>query len=75
MGGLKQALTLAPDTIVQQVLESGLRGRGGAAFPAGIKWRTVAQTAARQKYVVCNADGAIRAPSPTACCSKAIPTC
>jgi formate dehydrogenase iron-sulfur subunit len=54
--GLKQALTLAPDTIVQQVLDSGLRGRGGAAFPAGIKWRTVAQTASQQKYVVCNAD-------------------
>lgn len=54
--GLKQALALAPETIVQQVLDSGLRGRGGAAFPAGIKWRTVAQTASKQKYVVCNAD-------------------
>jgi formate dehydrogenase iron-sulfur subunit len=54
--GLKQALTLNPETIVQQVLDSGLRGRGGAAFPAGIKWRTVAQTASKQKYVVCNAD-------------------
>lgn len=54
--GLKQALTLAPEAIVQQVLDSGLRGRGGAAFPAGIKWRTVAQTASQQKYVVCNAD-------------------
>jgi formate dehydrogenase iron-sulfur subunit len=41
---------------VQEVLDSGLRGRGGAAFPAGIKWRTVRGTTAAQKYVVCNAD-------------------
>jgi formate dehydrogenase iron-sulfur subunit len=39
-----------------ELLESGLRGRGGAAFPAGIKWRTVLQAPAQQKYVVCNAD-------------------
>ena len=54
--GLKNALAAKPEDIVQQVLDSGLRGRGGAAFPAGIKWRTVAQTASKQKYVVCNAD-------------------
>ncbi|MED5619363.1 formate dehydrogenase beta subunit [Ideonella sp. BN130291] len=54
--GLARARSLAPPQIVQQVLDSGLRGRGGAAFPAGIKWRTVAQAAAAQKYVVCNAD-------------------
>jgi formate dehydrogenase iron-sulfur subunit len=54
--GLKTALEIPPEAIVQEVLESGLRGRGGAAFPAGIKWRTVAQTASAQKYVVCNAD-------------------
>lgn len=54
--GLKRALELSGDAIVQQVLDSGLRGRGGAAFPAGIKWRTVAQTPSPQKYVVCNAD-------------------
>jgi formate dehydrogenase iron-sulfur subunit len=54
--GLKKALEHKPEDIVQQVLDSGLRGRGGAAFPAGIKWRTVAQTPAAQKYVVCNAD-------------------
>jgi formate dehydrogenase iron-sulfur subunit len=47
---------MAPALIVQQVLDSGLRGRGGAAFPAGIKWRTVAQACADRKYVVCNAD-------------------
>lgn len=54
--GLCTAIGLAPDAIWQQVLDSGLRGRGGAAFPAGIKWRTVAQATAEQKYVVCNAD-------------------
>lgn len=54
--GLKQTLTMEPSQVVQQVLDSGLRGRGGAAFPAGIKWRTVAQATSAQKYVVCNAD-------------------
>ena len=54
--GLKQALGMEPLHIVQHVLDSGLRGRGGAAFPAGIKWRTVAQAEATQKYIVCNAD-------------------
>ncbi|RQO61301.1 formate dehydrogenase [Paucibacter sp. KBW04] len=54
--GLRRALALSPDAIVQEVLDSGLRGRGGAAFPAGIKWRTVAQASAAQKYIVCNAD-------------------
>lgn len=54
--GLRKALEHKPEDIVQQVLDSGLRGRGGAAFPAGIKWRTVAQTPSAQKYVVCNAD-------------------
>ena len=54
--GLRRALELAPAQVVQQVLDSGLRGRGGAAFPAGIKWKTVAGTDAPQKYVVCNAD-------------------
>ncbi|MFT3664078.1 formate dehydrogenase beta subunit [Piscinibacter sp.] len=54
--GLRRALALAPAAIVQEVLDSGLRGRGGAAFPAGIKWKTVAGAQAAQKYVVCNAD-------------------
>jgi formate dehydrogenase iron-sulfur subunit len=54
--GLKAALALAPADIVETVLQSGLRGRGGAAFPAGIKWKTVLNTEAKQKYVVCNAD-------------------
>jgi formate dehydrogenase iron-sulfur subunit len=54
--GLRRALTLTPAAVVQEVLDSGLRGRGGAAFPAGIKWQTVARATAAQKYIVCNAD-------------------
>lgn len=54
--GLRRALTLQPEQVVQQVLDSGLRGRGGAAFPAGIKWETVLAAQAPQKYIVCNAD-------------------
>ncbi len=54
--GLRKALTLQPAAIVQQVTESGLRGRGGAAFPTGIKWNTVLNAAGSQKYIVCNAD-------------------
>ncbi len=54
--GLTRALQLDSAAIVQQVQDSGLRGRGGAAFPAGIKWRTVLQADAAQKFVVCNAD-------------------
>ena len=54
--------------IVQQVLDSGLRGRGGAAFPAGIKWRTVAQTPARRRSTSsAMPTKATPAPSPTAC--------
>ena len=47
---------MASEAIVHEVTHSGLRGRGGAAFPAGVKWKTVAGAAAAQKYVVCNAD-------------------
>jgi formate dehydrogenase iron-sulfur subunit len=54
--GLRAAIALRPPQIVEAVLASGLRGRGGAAFPTGIKWKTVLDTAADQKYVVCNAD-------------------
>jgi formate dehydrogenase iron-sulfur subunit len=54
--GLKRALTMDCAGIVQEVTDSGLRGRGGAAFPAGIKWRTVLNAAGPQKYIVCNAD-------------------
>jgi formate dehydrogenase iron-sulfur subunit len=54
--GLKKALTMAQPAVVQEVTESGLRGRGGAGFPAGIKWKTVLEAPADQKYVACNAD-------------------
>jgi formate dehydrogenase iron-sulfur subunit len=54
--GLRKAVAMQPADIVQQVTDSGLRGRGGAGFPAGIKWKTVLDTPADQKYIVCNAD-------------------
>ena len=54
--GLEKALQLTPQGIVTEVTDSGLRGRGGAAFPAGIKWQTVLDTPVGQKYIVCNAD-------------------
>ena len=67
LAGLRAALGQDPEQVVETVIESGLRGRGGAGFPAGIKWRTVAQTAARphkgdpsyapaHKYICINAD-------------------
>lgn len=54
--GLKKAITMEPAAIVQEVTDSGLRGRGGAAFPTGIKWKTVLGAQAEQKYIACNAD-------------------
>src|SRR5699024_873673 len=54
--GLRNALKLSPEDVVDQLIRSGLRGRGGAAFPTGIKWQTVANTRAPQKYIICNAD-------------------
>jgi formate dehydrogenase iron-sulfur subunit len=54
--GLERALQLSGAEIVQAVTASGLRGRGGAAFPTGIKWKTVLEQSAAQKYVTCNAD-------------------
>src|SRR5690606_29681527 len=54
--GLRRALAMDPAAIVREVAESGLRGRGGAGFPTGIKWRTVLETESTQKYIVCNAD-------------------
>ncbi|AUX78043.1 MULTISPECIES: formate dehydrogenase beta subunit [Sinorhizobium] len=54
--GLQKSVSLAPAAIVAEVTESGLRGRGGAGFPTGIKWKTVLETAGPQKYIVCNAD-------------------
>jgi formate dehydrogenase iron-sulfur subunit len=54
--GLQRALTMSGAQVVQEVTDSGLRGRGGAAFPTGIKWKTVLDQQVEQKYVVCNAD-------------------
>lgn len=56
MAGLERARALSTDNVIQEIVTSGLRGRGGAGFPTGIKWRTVRQTDAPRKYIVCNAD-------------------
>lgn len=53
---LEQAFEIGPQAVVEAVTDSGLRGRGGAAFPTGIKWKTVADTDAGQKFIACNAD-------------------
>jgi formate dehydrogenase iron-sulfur subunit len=56
LAGLTRALGLSGEEIVAEVTASGLRGRGGAGFPTGIKWKTVAGAQSAQKYIVCNAD-------------------
>lgn len=56
LAGLEKALALSADDVVEAVRASGLRGRGGAGFPTGIKWKTVQNARAEQKYIVCNAD-------------------
>ena len=56
LSGLRRALGMTGSDIVAEVTASGLRGRGGAGFPTGIKWKTVAEAQATQKYIVCNAD-------------------
>ena len=56
LAGLRKALATTPADIVKAVTESGLRGRGGAGFPTGIKWKTVLDQVAERKYIVCNAD-------------------
>lgn len=54
--GLRAARELPPKAVVEQIVASGLRGRGGAGFPAGIKWRTTLEAQGAEKFVVCNAD-------------------
>jgi formate dehydrogenase iron-sulfur subunit len=54
--GLARALQMSSQEIVDEVRDSGLRGRGGAAFPTGIKWQTVLDAEGEQKYIACNAD-------------------
>ncbi|SMC99001.1 formate dehydrogenase beta subunit [Primorskyibacter flagellatus] len=56
LAGLRRAIDLSSAEIVAEVTDSGLRGRGGAGFPTGIKWKTVMEAEAPQKYIVCNAD-------------------
>lgn len=56
LAGLRRAIEIGPEAIVNEVMESGLRGRGGAGFPTAIKWKTVAGAPGPQKYIVCNAD-------------------
>jgi formate dehydrogenase iron-sulfur subunit len=54
--GLERAIGMTPQAIIDEVKASGLRGRGGAAFPAGVKWQTVRDAESATKYIVCNAD-------------------
>lgn len=56
LAGLRKALGLPPADVITEVTDSGLRGRGGAGFPAGIKWKTVHDCADELKFVCCNAD-------------------
>ena len=56
LAGLVKARTMGPAATIATVLKSGLRGRGGAGFPAGIKWKTAADAPGDRKYIVCNAD-------------------
>ncbi len=56
MAGLQRAVAMKPAEIIEEVVQSGLRGRGGAGFPTGIKWKTAREAKGAQKYVVCNAD-------------------
>src|SRR5437762_12758627 len=54
--GLKKALAMTPDAVVELVKASGLRGRGGAGFPTGMKWQFVDKKSPKLKYIACNAD-------------------
>jgi len=56
MGMTKALKEMSPEEIIQEVVDSGLKGRGGAGFPTGIKWRFAAQAESKVKYVLCNAD-------------------
>ncbi|MEW6322395.1 MAG: NADH-quinone oxidoreductase subunit NuoF [Acidobacteriota bacterium] len=54
--GLRKALAMSPDAVIEEVKKSGLRGRGGAGFPTGMKWQFVDKKSPKPKYIVCNAD-------------------
>jgi formate dehydrogenase iron-sulfur subunit len=68
--GLEQSLSMSPADIVRVVTESGLRGRGGAGFPTGIKWQTVLDQPVAQKFIACNAD---EGDSGTFACARRCP--
>ena len=73
--GLHLAVTrMTPQEVIDQVTESGLRGRGGAGFPTGLKWRTVSKTVDPVKFIICNADEGDPGASWIVASSKAIPT-
>src|SRR4029077_5307661 len=54
--GLKKALSMTPDAVIDEVKKSGLRGRGGAGFPTGMKWQFVDKKSTQPRYICCNAD-------------------
>jgi NADH-quinone oxidoreductase subunit F len=54
--GLKKALEMSPPAVIDEIIRSGLRGRGGGGYPTGKKWQTVADAPGKRKYLVCNAD-------------------
>jgi len=54
--GLEKALSMPPEEIIEEIKKSGLRGRGGAGFPTGVKWQTCRDQAGRPKYLICNSD-------------------
>ena len=62
---VEKALKLSPEAIVEEVKKSGLRGRGGAGFPAGLKWSFIAKPEGVPRHLVCNADEASQARSKT----------
>ena len=53
---IKKALSMKPDEIIDQIISSGLKGRGGAGFPTGLKWKLAKEEDNDIKYVICNAD-------------------
>ena len=67
-------LNYSPREVIREVEMSGLRGRGGAGFPTGRKWRMAAETSAEQRYVICNADEGEPGTFGTECCSPESPS-
>jgi len=54
--GLAKTLAMSPDKVIEEIIKSGLRGRGGAGFPTGMKWEYCRRSAGSRKYMICNAD-------------------